>query len=564
MSNQVFKMGKVLIIGEELELENFEVEEVESPDRIENHEADAAVFTEIPEELDSESLMPLILYKEDLKDGEAQKALKLGFNRYVETKEELEEAVENLTELYRGYREGKISERRLEVALEYIPYSVYFKDDEKRHTDVSRHFIEDMGSRIQSKEDVVGKTDADLHSPELADETMSYEDNILEEGYTVEDRLEYSKRDQTYNLTTKAPIYDENGNIIGIFGITRDITEKKRWREMVDSLHDTTDDLLRCENEHEVCRTIVRSVEGSLELENAGFFRSFSSDLKLAEATEGFEQVLSRNGIFETVKKSFDSGEKIKEYSEELGFYVSSVPLGNHGVLTVLSEEEIDQFREEVLGILCSNAETALDRIEQQRRNRKLAQFADIISHDLRNPLNIAQGYLNLAEDSEEVEEVENALSRMEDIIEDLLQLAKKGDFIEEIEKISLEDVAGEAWRNVETANASLKVEGDLEFRADRGRMKQVLENLFRNAVEHGGRDVTVKVGVTQNGFYVEDDGCGVSDEELEKIFDYNFSTSTENTGIGLSIVKKIVQAHGWSIRAEEGDSGGLKVLVDF
>ncbi len=75
----------------------------------------------------------------------------------------------------------------------------------------------------------------------------------------------------------------------------------------------------------------------------------------------------------------------------------------------------------------------------------------------------------------------------------------------------------------------------------------------MRNAVEHGGEDVTVTVGELDDGFYVEDDGPGIPENARDNVFDVGYSTTEDGTGFGLSIVKQVADAHGWTIRVTDG-----------
>ena len=99
--------------------------------------------------------------------------------------------------------------------------------------------------------------------------------------------------------------------------------------------------------------------------------------------------------------------------------------------------------------------------------------------------------------------------------------------------------------------------------RADERRLKQLLENLLRNAVEHGGGDVTVRVGDLADGFFVADDGPGVPESERERVFETGYTTAEDGTGFGLSIVTDIVEAHDWEIRVTESDGGGGRFDVN-
>ncbi|MEA1931791.1 MAG: ATP-binding protein [Euryarchaeota archaeon] len=206
-------------------------------------------------------------------------------------------------------------------------------------------------------------------------------------------------------------------------------------------------------------------------------------------------------------------------------------------------------------------------RLELEDQNARLEQFTGMVSHDLRNPLNIAQGNIDLARETgedEPLDTVKTALDRMEELIEDLLSLARQGKPIDETDRVSLADVVRSCWEMVDVADAELVVDGDSELDADRDRLQQLFENLFRNAVEHGGEDVTISVGpLDAGGFYVEDNGPGIPDDKHHEIFESGYTTSRQGTGFGLSIVSEIVDAHGWSITVTNGETGGARFEID-
>ena len=248
-------------------------------------------------------------------------------------------------------------------------------------------------------------------------------------------------------------------------------------------------------------------------------------------------------------------------------------------------------------------------REELERQNERLSEFASIVSHDLRNPLNVAKGQLDIARetgDPAHIDEAEDALDRMEGLVTDLLELARQGTVIESTGEVELGAVADAAWSNVATADAELIVEADGAVAADRDRLVQLLENLFRNAVEHGSTSsrtqsddsvehgstdsrraeragdsvehgstsnrtqsddsvehaidagLTVRVGVDADGFYVEDTGPGIPPDERGAVFERGHSTG-DGTGLGLTIVQAIADAHGWNLTLAESDAGGAR-----
>ncbi|ELZ91445.1 HTR-like protein [Haloferax mucosum ATCC BAA-1512] len=215
------------------------------------------------------------------------------------------------------------------------------------------------------------------------------------------------------------------------------------------------------------------------------------------------------------------------------------------------------------------NLRDITDRKRRERRlaraNERLERFASVVSHDLRNPLNVASGHLELARetgDDGHAETAQHALDRMDDIIQDALSLARHGRLVEDPEPVRFGDIASLAWDGVVTDDARLAVESDGTVAADPDRLRRLLENLVRNAFEHGGNDITLWVGVTDDGFYVEDSGEGIPADRRDDIFESGFSTNRGGTGLGLAIVAEIADAHGWEIRVETGRDGGARFVV--
>jgi PAS domain S-box-containing protein len=206
---------------------------------------------------------------------------------------------------------------------------------------------------------------------------------------------------------------------------------------------------------------------------------------------------------------------------------------------------------------------------ELSRQNERLAEFTSLVTHDLRNPLNVAMGNLELARetgDTDRLDTAADALDRMEGLIGDFLLLSRQGRTVNDPTTLTLETVVRQAWRTVETGSGATLDLNDLGVvSADAERLRTVFENLFRNGVEHGDGTTTLRVGTLadgSNGFYVEDDGPGIDPAAREQVFEYGYSTESDGTGFGLAIVNRIVQAHGWAIVATESATGGARFEV--
>jgi signal transduction histidine kinase len=220
-----------------------------------------------------------------------------------------------------------------------------------------------------------------------------------------------------------------------------------------------------------------------------------------------------------------------------------------------------------VLGTVLDVGKSEEEYWELRRQRDRLDEFTSIVSHDLRGPLNVAKGHLELlASDSElesaEIETLEkatDAIDRAEELLEDVLTLAQQGKVVEETEMVGLREVAESTWEYVETESAELDVSVSGTIRADPSRLRGLFENLYRNAIKHGGPAVRVRVGELDTGFYVSDTGPGIPEAKRKEIFDTGYSTSEAGTGFGLQIVKQVAEAHGWDINVTEGVDGGAR-----
>jgi signal transduction histidine kinase len=224
--------------------------------------------------------------------------------------------------------------------------------------------------------------------------------------------------------------------------------------------------------------------------------------------------------------------------------------------------------------VLTEVTETERQRQALERQNERLERFASAVSHDLRNPLNAASAQLDIARrkldgENRHLAAVATEQNRMEEMITDLLTLAREGRDIDEMEVVSLRRLAGDCWNRIapEEDGPALRVVDGLRFRADPDRLRQVLENLFRNSVEHAAEDpadLTVSVGplADGDGFYVADDGPGIPGDRRERVFETGHTTADDGTGFGLAIVREIVTAHDWDVRVVESETGGARFEI--
>jgi PAS domain S-box-containing protein len=255
---------------------------------------------------------------------------------------------------------------------------------------------------------------------------------------------------------------------------------------------------------------------------------------------------------------------------EQAKYRVEAHPDGEtlvHDAYVALLPLEDGEFQGTVIAFRDVTQQRASQR-ELERQNERLDQFASVVSHDLRNPLSVAKGRLTLARktgEDEHFEAVAEAHERMTSLIDGLLSVAREGRTLETPVSISIASVVGAAWESVDTDAATLTVDDGVgTVTADPERLQRLFENLFRNALDHGGESVAVTVGALagDEGFYVADDGPGIPPGDRDRVFEQGYSTSPDGTGFGLRIVDTVAEAHGWSAIAAESESGGARIEI--
>ena len=122
--------------------------------------------------------------------------------------------------------------------------------------------------------------------------------------------------------------------------------------------------------------------------------------------------------------------------------------------------------------------------------------------------------------------------------------------------------ICAECWGMTPESEAELVINTTQQVYADESRLKQLIGNVFRNAIEHGGDTVTITVGELDDGFYIADNGTGIPDDESDEVFEQGYSTSNTGTGLGLAVVTAVVDTHDWSVQITESDEGGARFEI--
>lgn len=201
----------------------------------------------------------------------------------------------------------------------------------------------------------------------------------------------------------------------------------------------------------------------------------------------------------------------------------------------------------------------------------RMEPVAGAISHDLRNPLDVAGAHLEAARETganEHFDAVADAHGRMERIIQDVLTLARGERALNLEPAVSVGSTAEDAWQAVQTDGWTIRLDDAMpEPRADPDRLERLFENLFRNAIEHGSDEGTVRVRTmagVPSGIVVDDDGPGIPRDEHAAVLKPGYTVDEGGTGLGLAIVDRIAAAHDWSVSVTESAAGGARIRLVF
>ncbi|SDY28732.1 sensor histidine kinase [Halobellus clavatus] len=354
----------------------------------------------------------------------------------------------------------------------------------------------------------------------------------------------------------------DDPEIDGILVNSRDISERKRQEQRYQKLAEEYKTLLETVDDSIFFLT-VESSDQEYEFRFERLNRAYEEQTGITtdEVREKTPREVFGDDIGADLHANYRRCVRAREsisYEEEL-----PVETGARFWQTILTPVMTNGDVTQIIGITRNITERVKRERQLQNQKEQLDEFASVVSHDLRNPLNVAQGRTELLNndcESEHLTPLVDSLDRMDEIITDTLTLARQGQAVSDPEPIELVNLVGSCWKNVQTGEATIEIEDEVTIRADRSRLQHVFENLFRNALEHGGANVTVRVGrIGDHGIYVEDTGSGIPEEDRETVFEPGHTSIPGGTGFGLTIVKRIAEAHGWQVAVVSGTEGGAR-----
>ena len=492
----------------------------------------------------------------------------------------------DVTDLRENQRELRERNRQLEAVLDTAPAGIFLKRPDGRYLRFNETAREWTG--IDPDRDITALSDVDIFPEDVVEEVRAGDERVFAAGEPVEfeEELPLPGGPETV-LTRKRPVYDDDGEPYAVCAVVTDITDYKRrerelrrYEAMVNAMRDAT---------------CIYDADGRFETVNDYLVDFYDTP---REALIG-----RQSRLVEHVRESepdCDPYEELVAGDREQcrGEYEGAIRGEGRDVIDYrLTRLTVDGEFEGVVGV----GRDVSDRRERERRlerqNERLEAFTTTVSHDLRSPLTVARARIDLVReecDTEHADDVAESLDRMATIIEDLLDLARDGEVGLDPEPVSLASAVRTAWDSLEAGGATLRVDTDRTIQADRDKFQRLVENLLRNAVEHGSTSppstssqedavehgstspasqarrgpeetetgVTVTVGDSDGGFYVADDGPGVPPEERHRAFEPGYSTNPDGTGFGLQVVQRVAEVHGWTVELVESADGGARFEV--
>ena len=504
--------------------------------------------------------IPFVLYTGKGSEEIASRALNAGVTGYFQKggPEQLRRLANRVRQAVDEHRTREIADRYSTV-IDALGYPVYVVDETGTFEFVNEPFAELTGYDV---EEIVGSQPGLIKGDDAVEESENRLGTVLSSTGPDIQRFRVDvlpkEGDPIPCRDHMAALPYEGERFEGSVGILRDVSDDVERREELETKTRALDEApvgITITDHDRPDNPMVYVNDRFVEMTGYDREESIGVNCRFLQGPDTDEEPVSR--LREAVNAEEPTSVELLNYRKdgtEFWNRVSIAPLRDaDGRVSewVGFQEDITAFK---------RREAALER-----QNDRLDSFASIVSHDLRNPLNVAQGRVDLARattDDEHLAAAADALDRIESIVEHTLTLAREGDTVGDPEPVSLAAVAAGSWETVDTAAAEFAIETDREALADPDRLRNLFENLVSNAVEHGGSDVTIRVGDLPDGFYVADDGPGIPEGVADGLFEPGQTGVEGNTGFGLAIVQEIANAHGWTVSATASDEGGARFEI--
>jgi PAS domain S-box-containing protein len=522
----------------------------------------------------------------------------------------------------RGRRNPIGDERALmRTLIDLMPDPIFAKDAAGRFTLANQAVARVMGAG--SADELIGKTDADFYSPEMAAKFRADEQSLMERGVPLRDREElgadHGAGELRWHLTTKVPVFGRHGEAIGLVGITRDIHRRKQAEEEIRHLNTELDQRVKERTaelaaERNLLRTLIDNMPDSIYAKDLESRYILANNAAAAGVGVTPETLLGRTVLdfypSDQAQSFIDDERRVMATGEALigreepalerttgalrWLLTTKVPLrdeagqivGIVGISRNIGElrrirEELVQHRDGLQQLVEERtAELQVAKERAEAANEAKSRFLANMSHELRTPLNAVLGYAQILKRDDGLNErqaqglntIQHSGEHLLALIDDVLDLAKveAGKFELCPEPLPL----AEFMRVIDDIIRVKALDKNLQFSCetagevpavvsvDDKRLRQVLLNLLSNAVKftrEGAVSLRLDVQRLENGtarlrFEVQDSGPGIAADQLETIFSpFEQSGAPQlragGTGLGLAISRQMTRLMGGELR---------------
>jgi PAS domain S-box-containing protein len=492
----------------------------------------------------------------------------VGVSRDITERKKTEEALKN-------------EKAFLDALMDNIPDSIYFKDRQCRLLRMNRKEMQDLN--VDDMSQIVGKTDADLWGEEFGRKTFTDEQRLMESGVPIIGLVESRKSEDgqtSWTWTTKVPLRDDSGQIIGLVGISRGINDLMNAQQEREKLLANLSD-----SEHKF-RTLFENLTEGVALHEMIYDENGKAvDYRILDINPSYEKY---TGLLHTKAKGllasalygtktppyFEEFERVARTGEPYTFETYFLTLERHFRIGVISPKQ---------GTFATVFEDITERRQKQKelqdKNAELERFTYTVSHDLKSPLITIKGFAGaLLQDvitgryqrlESDLRRIADAADKMGGLLGNLLELSRIGRIMNPPSDVNLveltQEVAGLLAGTISEHKVQVVIQSDLPMVfGDQRRLAQVLQNLIENAVKFMGNQPNphIEIGTRKDReervIYVQDNGIGVDPHYHETVFGLfnKLDIGTQGTGIGLAIVRRIVEIHGGRVWVESQGKG--------
>jgi PAS domain S-box-containing protein len=538
----------------------------------------------------------------------------------------------------RSRSESELAQERdlLHTLLENIPDRIYFKDEQSRFIRINRALQELF--HLARPEQAYGKTDADFYGAEHSAEALADEAQVMDTRMPIFNKVEFETLQdgsRSWSLTTKLPLQDRRGRVVGTCGISREITQIKEMEEQLA----TERNLLRSLIDNLPDIIFLKDAQGRYLLDNVAHLRwigasdasevvgrtvydFFPDDVADAFHAADLAVIASRCPMLNQEERSLDRA------GRERWLLTSKIPWFGEGdailglvcISRDITEQKLSQqhlkqanadlaaSREELLKTVkrLRDAHQELRDVQLQlieaEKMKSIGRLAAGVAHEVKNPLAVIKmgvEFLSAQELTDEtssliLKEMAEAVDRADGVIGGLLDFSAPKRL--QVEREDLNTIIDQALKLVRgELKGAYEIVRELQpnlppLALDAAKISQVFINLLTNAIHSMGQGgvltvrtyskqltgVGANVGGSRSESFriggqivvaeIDDTGCGIPEDKLSKVFEPFFTTKPtgQGTGLGLSVVRTIVDLHGATIDLRNLPECGTRACLMF